>query len=181
MLIQVDPPVPDPSEWIKFVTEHGALVVITAVAIMLVTWGIIFTVLKVVRIAERAAEKLFGDGGYVERVVNEHNSLVSSVRTVNEKMVEGQEQATHQIKLLADKTDEIRTANQAEAVAASALHKHFKDSHDFHISVIETGFDMAEKAAHKAGMKEDLEEYFEKVRYLLAAKSAIRHNDSVHG
>lgn len=180
MIVQVEPPVPDPGEWIKFISEHGALVVITSIAVMLVTWALIYTVREVVALIKYAVVRVFGEGGFAEQVVSEHNNLVTSVRQVNEQSVERQEKTDQQIKLLADKTDEIRTANQAEAVAAAALHKHFRDSHDFQLAVIETGVDMAEKAAEKVGMKDDFEEYIEKIRYLLAAKSAIK-SDSIHG
>ena len=174
---------PNPSEWIKFVGDYGAMVVITAVVIMLATWGFIFAFLRLFGkngIIPKAAERILGDGGYVDRLVNNHTGFVASVKLVNEKSVERQESTEHQIKLLADKADEIRTANQAEAVAAATLFKHFRDSHDFQVSVIETGMDMAETASAKAGMGDDLQEYIEKIRYLIAAKSALRHTENSH-
>jgi hypothetical protein len=173
-----------PGEWVKLVGDNGAMVVITGVVIMLVTWGAIYTVIKLFGkngLIPWAFDRLFGDDGYVDRVVNEHTGFVQSVKLVNEKSVERQETTEQQIRLLADKTEEIRTATLGEALAASTLQKHFRDSHDFNVAVVEAGVDMAERAAEKADMKDDLQEYIEKIRYLIASKSAVRNSDSVHG
>lgn len=138
---------PNASEWVKLVGDNGAMIVITGVVIMLVTWGIIFVTVKLFGengVVWWAANRLMGEGGYVDRVVTEHSSFVSSVREVNAKIVESQDHATRKI----------------------------VDSHEFNIAVAETGVDMAEKAAQKAGMGEEMQEYIERIRYLIAVKSA---------
>jgi hypothetical protein len=182
----MEPDVREVGEWIKLFSDHGAQIVITALAVGLVTWGLVFVTIRLFGkggLIPQITEKLFGDNGVVERVVAEYTHFVRSVIEVNENLGESQaqaneqiSQANQQIKLLASKADDIHTATLGEAVATAALQKHFRDSHDFNIAVIETGVDMAEKAALKAGMDGDMQDYIEKIRYLIAAKNATRHS-----
>jgi hypothetical protein len=178
--------VKDVGEWVKLFADHGTQIVITALAVGLVTWGLVFVVIRLFGkegLVPQITDKLFGDNGIIERVVAEYTHFVRSVIEVNENLGESQaqanqqiNQANQQIKLLSNKADDIHTATLGEALATATLQKAFRDSHDFNIAVIETGVDMAEKAAEKAGMNGELQDYIEKIRYLIAAKNATRHN-----
>jgi hypothetical protein len=185
----MEPDAKDIGEWVKMFADHGAQIVITALAVGLVTWGLVFVIVRLFGkdgLIPQITEKLFGDNGIVERVVAEYTHFVRSVVEVNENLGESQvkanqqiDQANQQIKLLTDKANEIHTTALSGTMVTQALEKQFRDSHDFNVAVIETGMEMAETAANKAGMKDDLQEYIEKIRYLIAAKSAVKHMD--HG
>jgi hypothetical protein len=76
----------DTNEWVKLVGDYGAMIVITAVVIMLVTWGAVFVVLRLFGkkgLVPWAFSRFLGDDGYVEQVVSEHNKFVSSVSQSN--------------------------------------------------------------------------------------------------
>lgn len=86
---------PDVSEWVKLIGDNGAMIVITAVAIMLTAWAVIFVVLKLFGkngIVPWIVEKFMGVDGYVDSVVQEHNKFVKSVSQTNtdtKEMVKG--------------------------------------------------------------------------------------------
>lgn len=85
-LITMPTTTPEVGEWVKLVGDNGAMIVITAVAIMLTVWAVVFIVLKLFGkngIVPWVVDKFMGDEGYVSRVVSEHNRLVQSVGETN--------------------------------------------------------------------------------------------------
>lgn len=72
--------------WVDLVSTHGAAIVITGIAIMLVTWSIIFIVTKLFGsngLVSVVADRLFGEDGLAEQIVKEHREFVQSVSQSN--------------------------------------------------------------------------------------------------
>lgn len=137
---------PKPGEWVKLVGDNGAMIVITAVVIMLVTWGAIFVVLKLFGkngLVPWAFSRFLGDDGYVDKVVNEHNKFVQSVSATNsdtKEMVKG----------------------------ALALYEvHLSRQKDTHVMVVGCGKDFCEAIetiATRSGIYGDIEDHVNSIR-----------------
>lgn len=75
--------IPDPTKWVELFANHGVSIAITAIVVMMSTWGVYFVVSRLFGkdgLVPWAFEQVFGDEGYIAAVVSDHKQFIQGVQ-----------------------------------------------------------------------------------------------------